>query len=50
VLETLKLIAPDVVRVALLFNPDTISNALFLQSLEATAPHGVRWFSLSSAC
>jgi putative ABC transport system substrate-binding protein len=38
VLETLKLIAPDVVRVALLFNPDTISNALFLQSLEATAP------------
>jgi len=38
VLETLKLIAPDVVRVALLFNPDTISTTPFLQSLETTAP------------
>jgi putative tryptophan/tyrosine transport system substrate-binding protein len=38
VLETLKQIAPDVMRVALLFNPDTITTAPFLQSLEATAP------------
>jgi putative tryptophan/tyrosine transport system substrate-binding protein len=38
VLETLKQMAPGVVRVALLFNPDTLSYIPFLRSLDALAP------------
>ena len=38
VLETLKQMAPDVARVALLFNPDTLSYIPFLRSLDAIAP------------
>jgi putative ABC transport system substrate-binding protein len=38
VLETLKQIAPDVVRIALLFNPDTRSYIPFLHSLDAIGP------------
>jgi putative ABC transport system substrate-binding protein len=37
-LETLKQIAPDVVRVGLLFNPDTRSYIPFLHSLDAIGP------------
>jgi putative ABC transport system substrate-binding protein len=36
--ELLKQIAPGVVRVALPFNPDTLSNVPFLRSIEAVAP------------
>jgi putative ABC transport system substrate-binding protein len=38
VLETLKQMAPDVVRVTLLFNPDTLSYIPFLRSLDTIAP------------
>ena len=37
VLETLKQIAPDVSRVALLYNPDTLSYIQFLRSLDTAA-------------
>jgi putative ABC transport system substrate-binding protein len=37
-LETLKQIAPAVSRVALAFNPDTLSNPPFLRAIEAAAP------------
>ena len=36
--ELLKQIAPSVARVALPFNPDTLSNVPFLRSIEAVAP------------
>jgi putative ABC transport system substrate-binding protein len=38
VLETLKQIAPDVTRVALLYNPDTLSFFPFLRALDTVAP------------
>jgi ABC-type uncharacterized transport system substrate-binding protein len=38
----LKQIAPEVVRVALLFNPDTLSDSPFLRSLNAIGP-SLRW-------
>jgi putative ABC transport system substrate-binding protein len=38
ILEVLKQIAPGVTRVALPFNPDTLSNIPFLRSIEASAP------------
>jgi len=38
VLETLKQISPDVTRVALLYNPDTLSFLPFLRALDTAAP------------
>jgi putative ABC transport system substrate-binding protein len=37
-LEVLKQIAPGIVRVALAFNPDNLSNPPFLRAIEAAAP------------
>ena len=42
-LQFLKAVAPDVVRVAVIFNPETAAHSLYLPSLESVAPSlGVR--------
>jgi putative tryptophan/tyrosine transport system substrate-binding protein len=41
--QFLKLVAPDVMRIAVIFNPETAAHSLYLPSLESTAPSfGVR--------
>jgi putative tryptophan/tyrosine transport system substrate-binding protein len=41
--QFLKLVAPDVVRVAVIFNPETAAHSLYLPALESAAPSfGVR--------
>jgi putative tryptophan/tyrosine transport system substrate-binding protein len=36
--QFLKLVAPDVVRIAVIFNPETAAHSLYLPSLESVAP------------
>jgi putative ABC transport system substrate-binding protein len=36
--QFLKLVAPDVVRIAVIFNPETAAHSLYLPSLESAAP------------